>query len=374
MHVRYLAKELVKRRHEVHILHSLDAYRIRRKRSRDRSQLDGVHIHAVQTYFNLSSYAAYVLGNSSSVIKKFGRLVEEIKPDVVHHHNISLLGYGILRKWGDYLNLYTSHDYWLICQQNNLLKNGSEICERRSCFLCALRCGRPPQFWRHRKEFKEAVRDIDILITPSNYTKNSISRDLDLRTATIPNFVPEPADNGESSGFSNFFLYAGVLEKHKGVLNLINIYKEISGKVDAKLVIAGDGVLKHEIEEFVKRSELEGKVILLGWVNRDSLCRLLRDATALIVPSICPENCPLTALEALSVGTPVITSSIGGLTEIIERIDEGLLYESQDELKCVLMNFNRKRYASPRAIKDIYQKYYSPTAYLEKYLQLVIAC
>ncbi len=373
VHVKYLAEALVKTGHEAHVFHSLDAYRIKRKGRPEKAESDGVHTHVVKTRFNLSSYATYILGNSSSVIKKFERLTEDVKPDVVHHHNISLLGYGILKKRSDCLNLYTAHDYWLICQETNLFKNGSEICGEPSCFLCALRCGRLPQFWRLRKGFKETVRDIDIFIAPSNYIRKRISQDLDVKAVTIPNFVPEPVGSIESSGFSNFFLYAGVLEKHKGILSLINIYKEISGEVDARLLITGSGPLEDYIKEFVKRNELEGKIIPLGWVTRDFLYRLLNDANALIMPSIWAENCPLIALEALSVGTPVIASSNGGLPEILEKIHKGLLYKSSDELKEILANFDRKKYASQPRIKDIYKEYYSPIAYLKKYLELVTA-
>jgi len=370
VHVKYLAEELVKRGHEVHILHSLDAYKVKRKSLPEKAETDAIHTHMIKTHFNHSPYTAYVLGNSSSILKKFEGLVKEVKPDVVHHHNISLLGYRLLKKRGDYLNLYTAHDYWLICQQNNLLKNGSEICDGSSCFLCSLRCGRPPQLWRRRKEFREAVGNIDILIAPSNYVRNKISENFDVKAVTIPNFVPEPPSRIEPSGFSNFFLYAGVLERHKGIMNLINVYREIADKIDAKLLIVGDGSLRDRIKEDVKRNRLEGKIAFLGWVGRGLLYRLLKDAKALIMPSIWPENCPLIALEALSLGTPVIASNKGGLPEIVEKVDTGLIYHSTDELRHILLNFDKSTYPS-HIVKAIYEKYYSPEIYLEKYFELI---
>ena len=366
VHVKYLAEELVKRGHEVHILHSLDAYKVKGKSLPEKAETDVVHTHMIKTHFNHSPYTAYVLGNSSSILKKFEGLVKEVKPDVVHHHNISLLGYRLLKKRGDYLNLYTAHDYWLICQQNNLLKNGSEICNGSSCFLCSLRCGRPPQLWRRRKEFREAVGNIDILIAPSNYVRNKISANFDVKAVTIPNFVPEPPSRIEPSGFFNFFLYAGVLERHKGIMNLINVYKEISGEINAKLLIVGTGSLRDKIREYIKRNRLETKIVLLGWVDRSLLYQLLKEANALIMPSLWPENCPLIALEALSVRTPVIASNKGGLPEIVEKIDKDLIYSSTDELKYILLNFDKNEYPS-RIIEKFYEKCYSPDVYLEKY-------
>jgi glycosyltransferase involved in cell wall biosynthesis len=370
VHVKYLAEELVKRGHEVHVLHSLDAYRVKRKSLPEKAEINGVHIHTIKTRFNLSSYMAYVFGNSSPILRKFEELVKEVKPDVVHNHNISLLGYGLLKKRGNYLNLYTAHDYWLICQQNNLLKNGSEICDDGSCFLCSLKCGKPPQLWRHGKEFRESVENIDILIAPSNYVKDKISEKFNVKAVTIPNFVPEPPSYIEPSGFSNFFLYAGVLEKHKGITTLIDVYKEISGEIDAKLLIVGAGNLRDKIKEYIKRNGLETKIALLGWLDHSLLYRLLKDANALIMPSLGPENCPLIALEALSLGTPIVASDKGGLPEIARKIDKDLIYNSSDQLKKILLNFNKNSYSSS-SIKAIYERYYSPEVYLKSYLKII---
>ena len=370
VHVKYLAEELAKRGHEVHVLHSLDAYKAKRKSPPESVETRGVHIHSIKTHFSLSPYIVYVLGGSSSILKRFEDLIREVKPDVVHHHNISLLGYGLLRKRGNYLNLYTAHDYWLMCQQNNLLRNGSEICDRGSCLLCSLRCRRPPQLWRHSKGFRKAVENIDVLIAPSNYVKNRVLKSFNVKAITIPNFAPEPPNFIESSGFSDFFLYAGVLEKHKGVMDLINAYKEVGNKIDSKLLIVGAGGLKSKMMEIIKRSKLESKISMLEWIDRNLLYRLLRDAKALIIPSIWPENCPLIAIEALSVGTPVISSDRGGLPEIVEKIDRSLVYSSAEELKQILLNFDKSKYPL-HMIRLVYERHFSPQAFLKKYFEVI---
>lgn len=371
VHVKYLADELVKLGHEVHVLHSLDAYYIKRKISPRKIEDSGVYKYAVRTPFSFSAYEAYIFGVSQTVFKRFENLVKQIKPHVVHHHNISLLGYGILRKQGNYVNLYTAHDYWLICQQNNLLRYGSEICMGGSCFFCALRCGRPPQLWRYRKEFRKVVENnIDFLIVPSNFIKNKILKKFRVKAVTLPNFAPELPGPIEPSGFSNFFLYAGVLEKHKGIMDLVNFYKEIANKIDTGLLIVGEGKLKDRIVKFVKKHELDQKIILLGWVDSAQLRRLLKDSKALIIPSILPENCPLIALEALSIGTPIVASNKGGLPEIVSKIDEKLIYNSTDMLKHIIENFDRKKYP-PHKIREIYRKNYSPQLYLNEFFRLI---
>jgi len=371
VHVKYLAEELTKRGHEVHVLHSLDAYKVKRRSLPEKSELCGVNTHVIRTHFNLSPYTVYALGNSSSITRKFESLVREIKPDVVHHHNISLLGYGLFEKRNHYHNLYTVLDCWLICQQNNLLKNGSEICEGPSCFFCALRCRRLPQLWRLGNGLRKAIGNIDMLISPSNYMLNRISQSWKVKAVTIPNFAPEPPDPIEPSGFSDFFLYAGVLEKHKGILGLINTYKQICGEIDEKLLVVGDGNLKDKVEGFIRRNKLESEIVLLGWIDHSLLYRLLKDASALITPSIWPENSPLIALEALSVGTPVIASDNGGLPEIVKDIDGGLIFDSTDRLKRILLNFDKDK-CSRSAIRALHRNRYSSEAYLKRYFKLFV--
>ena len=325
------------------------------------------------THFNYTSYAAYISGNSSKVNKQFENLIKEIKPDVVHHHNISLLGYNLLKKQGNYRNIYTAHDYWLICQQNNLLKNCSQICEPgSSCFSCALRCKKTPQLWRHFRGFKSAIKDIDVIVAPSTYVSSLLSQFLGIKVVTLPNFVPEQPDYLNPSGFSNYFLYTGVLERHKGIKDLLEIYKENPGEINAPLLVVGTGSLIGEIKEFVNRNNLTDKVVFLGQVDKSRLYQLLMDANAFITPSIWPENCPLVALEALSTGTPVIASKKGGLPEIIEKVDSSLLYKSKDELKHILTNFNSSNY--PRfKIKKVYDDNYSPQVFLKAYFERVLS-
>jgi len=90
---------------------------------------------------------------------------------------------------------------------------------------------------------------------------------------------------------------------------------------------------------------------------------------ARVVPSIWPENNPMVALEAMSVGTPVIGMNVGGLGEVIGKVDENLIFKGDglEEMKMILEN---KNLYSKERIKQIYNQYYSPEVYLRKYKQL----
>jgi len=370
IHVYYLAEELVKRGHEVHVLHSLDAYRVKRGKEQFEATKSGAIVHQIETPFSVSSYATYLLGASRAVTRHFANLIKQVRPDIVHHHNVSLLGYDILARRGNYVNLYTAHDFWLICPNSTLLRRGLQPCVSASCVFCNLSFNRPPQLWRYKEAFGNAIKDLDVLIAPSSYAAEKIAGKLNINAIMIPNFVPNPPASIQSSGFSNFFLYAGRLENYKGVLQLVEAFKQLDRRPNFRLVIVGTGSLEGKMRQWIERNGLSNRISQFGWMHQSLLYEFLNDAEALIVPSISPENCPLIVLEALSLGTSVIASRMGGLPEIINKVDKHLLFQSCDELVEILSHFQGKDHLSHRA-KQVYQEYYSPDVFLKKYLALV---
>jgi len=73
----------------------------------------------------------------------------------------------------------------------------------------------------------------------------------------------------------------------------------------------GKGSLENYVQDFVAKHSLQDYVLFLGSVDNKKLYSLYANALAVIIPSIWPENAPLVALEAISVGTPVIASNMG---------------------------------------------------------------
>lgn len=371
VHVKWLAEELAKQGHEVHVMFSIDAYEMKRGRVR---QVDvepgGVYLHPLRSIRGrLETLLVYLWGRSAYFSREFERLLQEVSPDVVHHHNISLLGYNLLRKRGSYLNLYTAHDYWLACQRNDLFRDGQLCVGNRSCSLCVIRSRRPPQFWRRQKAFTRAMRDVDMAIAPSNYACHTLSERTGMPMVTIPNFVPHPPEDIPPSGFSDYFLYVGVLERHKGITELVELFRQHWREIGARLLVAGTGSLEKRLRAYVKSNDLEDVVRLLGWRDHSTLYSLYRDAHALVMPSLWPENAPLVALEALSVGTPVVTSTMGGLPEIAGLQGEGFVCDL-DHLKDALI---KVRNASParEQLQDIYQRHFSPDQFTSRYLELI---
>jgi glycosyltransferase involved in cell wall biosynthesis len=370
-HVKYLAEELANLGHEVHIFFNKDAFFVKKRKihSVPESQPDIV-VHTYKSPLNLTPYTAYLFGNSPHIKRAFKTLVNQIRPQIVHHHNISLLGYGILNRHGRYANIYTAHDYWLICPQNDLRRNEVQDCNSKSCITCALKRKKPPQLWRYCNSFKKITDKLDLIIAPSAYLKRRLSRELDIKSVVIQNFAPLPPSHIHEQAYSDYYLFVGSLEEHKGIMNLIEVFSKSRDRIGTKLLIVGRGSLEIKIRHFIRKYSLQDSIIFKGAVDKEDLYSLYYKARALVVPSIWPENAPLVALEAISVGTPVIASNTGGLPEIVGKIDKNLIFEDFVELEDLLSNFHKNDITSNK-ITEVYEKNFSPKAFVSKYINII---
>jgi glycosyltransferase involved in cell wall biosynthesis len=136
-----------------------------------------------------------------------------------------------------------------------------------------------------------------------------------------PNFLdPDPGPRSEETDFA---LFVGRLSKEKGIRTLLAAWESLS---DIRLKIIGDGPLKTMVEATVAAGS-DSPIELLGWREHDEVLEVLRKARILIVPSEWYEGFPLTMVEALACGVPIVGSRIGGVGEIIETGSSGLLFD-----------------------------------------------
>ena len=332
-----------------------------------------VHVHAFRSRLGRAyTYLAYILGSVGAANRAVSKLADQVKPDVVHHHNIFFLGAGVLRERFAPVTLYTAHDYWLICERYDLLRRGHQ-CRNRECLQCAIAHGRPPQLWRKSGWFKKALQDIDLILAPSRYMCAELQAVLTNSSVShLANFVPAPPSAIPPSPLgSNYFLYVGALRESKGVRGLLDVFRDHHPNIPGRLVMAGNGPMEPYVRRFIAEHNLEERIVLLGWVERQDLWPLYRDARALVLPSIWPENNPLVALEALAVGTPVIGSDEGGIPEIVTQMDSSLLFRSGDweGLAAVLTSFDKQR-CRLRDARQVYEKEYGPERYVSRYESL----
>jgi glycosyltransferase involved in cell wall biosynthesis len=364
-HVKLLKQELEGRGHEVHVLHSLDAYRLKHGPIPIEAK-SSPGVHPVQGLMGRwSAVGTYITGRNKAAERKLERLIKEFRPDWVHHHNISLLGAGVLRQ-RDVPSVYTAHDYWLICPRSDLMYMGRKTCTRLRCTRCSLRTGRPPQLWRMAR-MKEARASIDLALSPSEFMAGQLRSFLGMEAKVLPNFAPAPDSSPMSAG--NHFSFVGVLERNKGLDLLLQAFRD--ERIDAELHVMGEGSL----EPLVRRAEAEtrGRVIYKGFLTGKALWREVGTSLALVCPSTGNENSPMACIEALAQGVPLLVSSRGGLPELTKDPEAGLVAgldpkSLADALIRLSDPSERERLAKNAFIR--YHLHHEPQKYADEYLRL----
>lgn len=155
-----------------------------------------------------------------------------------------------------------------------------------------------------------------------------------------------------------FVLYAGNIKPHKNVDRLIEAFAQLRqrGLDTVKLLIIGDDISKYSnLRRLVHRHQLHQQVRFLGFVSTDTLAALYQLAQVFVFPSLY-EGFGLPPLEAMANGTPVITSNVSSLPEVvgdaallIDPMDAGALADAmyrvltEPELRADLVRRGRER-------------------------------
>jgi glycosyltransferase involved in cell wall biosynthesis len=377
IYVKNLASELSKMGHEVHVIYLLDSYHFKKgfKNRRQPSNFidDNIHIYPLTSPLReISLFDAYICGKSSFLNRKIEQICTEINPNIVHHNNIAGFGPSVLKISGEQ-TIYTAHDYWAICQHGSLMDSDKLYCNinNNDCFRCSIKKFRPPQIWRRISNINEYFNNINTIISPSIFMKNNLSKILPSNKINVlPNFSKINIFNPKKTVDYNYFLFVGVLETHKGIIELIDQFSEDMVSLDLHLNIVGDGSLRRKISNQIEEYNAKDRINLYGKISDANLWNLYYNADSLIIPSIWPENCPLVALEALSTGLPIIGKNSGGIPEIVGKIDNNLIFNEFSDLKNVLNSFNKSSYPRNK-ILDIFEKNYSIQSYLKNYYKLI---
>lgn len=362
--VERLARALVRDGHSVTVVHAVEAWEQgsgeKAGPEADRRVADGIDVRAVRTGFgSLGLLAEHQLGRPVAMRRQIAAILDEVEPDVIHFHNVSLIGGPGVLRLGSAVKLVTFHEYWFVCGMHVLWKLDREACTRRECLRCTLAGRRPPQLWRLGGIESAATRQVDAWFAPSETAKRELLRNgFPHEIRILPHFVPDDSadsvvieaagsssraragvgEGRETSRVSNgvsqteadegsrpYFLFVGRLERLKGIVGLVEIFDRYDR---ADLVIAGEGSLRSEIEA---RARDRSGIRLVGRVSDHDLATLYRDAVAVVAPSLCYETFGLTPLEGFAEGTPAIVSSGGALAELVETTGGGIVASSEDE-------------------------------------------
>jgi glycosyltransferase involved in cell wall biosynthesis len=266
--------------------------------------------------------------------RRLEKLIEQEKPDIAHLHNIyHQLTYSILKPLRKHKIpvVHTLHDYQVIAPNYHLYSHGSidEICKKRKYYRCVFRkCVRASflpsllaTLEAYLNWFMGFAKKVDLYISPSNFLITKFREwGFKPEMKVINNFVhcdefvPEytPGD---------YLLYFGRISKEKGIMTLIRAVKKLP---DVKLKIVGLGPQKEMIESYLKKKQIKN-VEVLGPRYSDDLFNIVKKARMIVSPSRWFENYPMSILEAMALGKPILASDIGGQTEMVTKGYNGWL-------------------------------------------------
>jgi glycosyltransferase involved in cell wall biosynthesis len=373
-----LCRALVRAGHEVTVVHDADAYRsLGHPEPTTAPADDGVEVITLRSPLGaLSVLLTHQFGRPVVHGAEIAALLGSRRFDVVHFHNVSLVGGpGLFALARDAATVYTAHEHWLVCPTHVLWRHRRERCTGRECIRCSLHYGRPPQLWRSTGLLERSLHDVDTFIALSEFSRNKhhefgFPRDMEVLPPLVFDAELDALDAPSARPHPRpYFFYAGRLERIKGLDDVIPLFRDATAPAD--LLIAGAGSHEPALRALAGGSPL---VHFLGRLGMDRLAPLYRHAVAHIAPSVCFETFGNTLVESFRQGAPVIARRIGPFPEIVSQAGGGELFDDAAGLRQALV-----RLASDRGLRDrlgaagrrAYEVTWSEEAIVPRYLDIV---
>lgn len=332
-----LAHALADQGHHVDVVHCVDSYHMLHPGPPpvQFEEHPNVVRHELRSGFGaLSPALTHQTGRPWLKRKTIREALEARRYDVIHFHNISLLGPEVLSvapENSQPVKIYTTHEHWLICETHVLWKFNREPCREPECLRCTLHAKRPPQLWRHTGLLERMVQHVDQFVAPSRFTSRMhAERGFSRPVAVLPNFIDRVDEDWQNPGArphsEPYFLFVGRLEIIKGLHTLIALWDRVPRH---SLLVAGTGSYEPELRAMAAGNP---RIKFLGPMAQRELGKLYYHALACIVPSVTYETFGMTSVEAFARKTPAIVRDLGALPEVIEESGGGITYRTDDEL------------------------------------------
>ena len=299
-----------------------------------------------------------------AVDASFGRLLDEIRPHVVHIGHLNHLSTSLVFDASERRVpvVFTLHDYWLMCPRGQFIQMYPEdpsdvwsVCGGQDDRKCAVRCyvryfsGNEEEYepdavywtgWVGRRmgHVREVCDAVDMFIAPSQYLLRRFRDDFG-----IPEWKLTYLDYGfhrqrmegrsRAQGEPFTFGYIGTHIPAKGVNHLIESFGRVSGNSWLRIWGRDRGVETDGLKALARGlpDSAGSRIEWMGeYRNQDIVADVFNRCDAIVVPSIWAENSPLVIHEALQARVPVITADYGGMAEYVHHDRNGLLFAHRD--------------------------------------------
>lgn len=368
--VRSLANSLCRRGHHVEVVHCEDSFRIRGGEPQREDDYDhGIVVHRLRSRLGpLSPLITQQLGVPGPKAPALRRILAN-DFDVVNFHNLSLVGgLGALALSRAPVTFYTVHEHWLLCPTHILWKEEKKACDGPDCLRCSIRSGIPPQLWRYGSMRDSALRHVDMVLSPSEFTaQRHREGGVEIPIRVLPTYAHPVPRRDVPPPLRPRFVFSGRVTKSKGIEQLVRLFSRLP---EFDLEVAGGGDLLERLRTAYAACEW---IRFLGPLPHAAAAERFVGATAAVVPSLAPEVFPLSILESFAAGTPVITRAAGGAAEAVEKFEAGIVADTEEAMESAV----RRIAMEPELRRSLREnawrasEYYSEARYVGEYLALI---
>lgn len=289
--------------------------------------------------------------DAESLLREFGRLLESLRPDVVHFHHYWQVGLELIRAVKRHDPrvpvVMTLHEYLAICRQNGqMVKTSGQLCTHGSPALChACMPDQSPDAYFLRRHFIQSFfGEVDLFVAPSHFLREryvawGLRPD---RIVVLENgqsygtAMPVTDSSADSEEPRTRFAFFGQINPFKGVDVLLDaiallpltLRKKIRVEIHGGANEALSAESRARLDEQISKA---GRCLkLFGPYAPEDQARLIRSVDWVVVPSIWWENSPMVIQEAFMHGRPVICADIGGMAEKVLHERTGLHFRARN--------------------------------------------
>lgn len=284
---------------------------------------------------------------SMKTYREVRQILKSAPFDVVHVHNtVPLISPSVYyAAWSMGVPVVqTIHNYRFLCP-NGLFYRDGHICEecvshgliRSVCHGC-YRNSRGQSlalaFSMGIHRILGTYKRIEAFICLTEFAREKLSRLLPPERIYLkPNPVNDPIPGPSLCNRKKQFCCVTRLDREKGVYVLLEAFRLLP---DVSLLIAGDGMEMFGMEAMIARFGMKN-VTMAGNLDHSAAKAVIAESYAMILPTQLYEGFPMTMLESLYAGTPVIGSDVGAVAECLRKSQAGLLFVHDDPASLAAM-------------------------------------
>ena len=263
------------------------------------------------------------------------------------HHVATVVDYGQVRKLMTFFKAYAQFWKWMLFHKEIKIvhvhgASDASFWRKRIFINLAKTFGKKVVFHCHGSEFqrftsqhpdavKKTLNKCDCIIALSESWKEWFENTIRHKNVVVIKNVIAPPNVKKIKHDGFVMIFLGRLGKRKGIYDLMDVLvnhkTEFDGKV--KFLFGGDGDVE-QVKEIIKQNGLEDMAEYQGWVNGEKKEHLQNMADAYILPSY-NEGLPISVLEAMSYSLPIISTTVGGIPEILKNGENGFIMEPGDK-------------------------------------------